>query len=122
VESSNVKIDYQKIRKSIFQDISKIDKQYQQEDDDNERHENESYIDEEDNEETPFPKSPSKRVQKNHPESQIIGDKNAGVETRRKLTFDSEQTMLSMIEPKSFKEASKSKNWTKAMNKELDQT
>jgi hypothetical protein len=81
------------------------DVESQQEDDDNETQENEPYTDEEDNEETPFPKDPSKRVQKNHPESQIIGNKNAGVETRRKLTFDSEQAMLSMIEPKSFKEA-----------------
>jgi hypothetical protein len=29
-------------------------------------------------------KAPSKRVQKNHPENQIIGDKEVGVETRRK--------------------------------------
>jgi hypothetical protein len=50
-----------------------------------------------------LPKSPSKRVQNNHPESQIIGDKNAVVETRRKLNFYSEQAMLSLIEPKLFK-------------------
>jgi hypothetical protein len=43
------------------------------------------------------------------------------VETRRKLTFDSEQAMLSLIEPKSFKEANKSKYWIKAMDEELDQ-
>jgi hypothetical protein len=131
VESANVKIDDLKLKKSISQDISKIDKkksqqedddvESQQEDDDNETQENKPYTDEEDNEEIPLPKAPSKRVQKNHPESQIIGNKNAGVETRRKLTFDSEQAMLSMIEPKSFKEASKSKNWIKAMNEELDQ-
>ena len=30
-------------------------------------------------------KSPSRIVQKNHPESQIIGDKNKGVQTRRKF-------------------------------------
>jgi regulator of extracellular matrix RemA (YlzA/DUF370 family) len=97
------------------------DVESQQEDDDNETQENELYTDEEDNEETPLPKAPSKRVQKNHPESQIIGDKNAGVETRRKLTFDSEQAMLSLIEPKSFKEANKSKYWIKEMDEELDQ-
>jgi hypothetical protein len=43
------------------------------------------------------------------------------VETRRKLTFDSEQTMLSLIETKSFKEANKIKNWIKTMDEELDQ-
>jgi hypothetical protein len=36
-----------------------------------------------------LPRAPSKRVQNNHPEIQIIGDKSAGVETRRKLAFDS---------------------------------
>jgi hypothetical protein len=91
VESANVKIDDLKLNKSISQYISKIDKEYQQQDDDKETQENEPYIDDKDNEETPFPKDPSKRVQKNHPESQIIGNKNAGVETRRKLTFDLEQ-------------------------------
>jgi hypothetical protein len=97
VESANVKINDLKIKKSISQDISKINKESQQEDDDNETKENESYTDEEDNEETPFPKAPSKRVQKNHPKSQIIGDENVGVEKGRKLTFDSENAMFSMI-------------------------
>jgi hypothetical protein len=119
VESAKVKINDLKLKKSISQDISKIDKESQQEDDDvecqqeyydNETKENESYTDEEDNEETPLPKYPSKKVQKNHPESQIIRDKNTGVETRRKITFDSEQEMLSIIEPKSFKESNKRKN------------
>jgi hypothetical protein len=68
-----------------------------------------------------LPKSPSKRVQKNHPEIQIIGDKNAGVEIRRKITFDSEQAMLFLIEPKSFKESNKCKDWIKSMDEELDQ-
>jgi hypothetical protein len=49
VESFNVKIDDLKLKKSISQDISKIDKESQQEYDDNETKENESYIDEEDN-------------------------------------------------------------------------
>jgi hypothetical protein len=33
------------------------------------------------------PKTPSKRVQKNHPSDQIIGNKDAGVETRRRIHF-----------------------------------
>jgi hypothetical protein len=81
VESDNVKID--DLKKSISQGIDKKSQQedddvkYQQEDDDvesqkeddnNETWENEPHIDEEDNEETPFPRAPSKRVQKNHPE------------------------------------------------------
>jgi hypothetical protein len=68
-----------------------------------------------------MPKSPSKRVQKNHPKSQIIGNKNAGVEMRRRLDFESEQTMLSLIGPNSFKEAIKNKDWIEAMKDELDQ-
>jgi hypothetical protein len=43
------------------------------------------------------------------------------VETRTKLDFDSEQVMLSLIEPKSAKEVVKSKYWIKSMNEELDQ-
>jgi hypothetical protein len=31
------------------------------------------------------PKTPRKRVQKNHPSDQIIGNKDAGVETRRRI-------------------------------------
>jgi regulator of extracellular matrix RemA (YlzA/DUF370 family) len=134
VESSNVKID--DLKKIISQGI---DKKYQQEDDDvksqqedddvesqqedgnNETWENEPYTDEEDNEEIPFLGAPSKRVQKNHPGSLIIRDKSAGVETRRKITFDSKQAMLSLIEPKLVKEVVKSKDWIKSMNEELDQ-
>jgi hypothetical protein len=82
VESSNVKID--DLKQSISQGI---DKKSQQEDDDiksqpeddyvesqqedynEETQEIEPHTDEEDNEETPLPRAPSKRVQKNHPES-----------------------------------------------------
>jgi hypothetical protein len=69
------------------------------------------------------PKTPSKRVQKNHPSDQIIGNKDAGVETRRKIRSP-EQThlaLLSTIEPNCFEEANKDEFWNKAMNEELDQ-
>jgi hypothetical protein len=69
----------------------------------------------------PFPRALSKRFQKNHLESQIIGDKSARVETRRKLNFESEQGTLSLVEPRSVNEAIKSKYWIKSMNEELDQ-
>jgi hypothetical protein len=52
-------------------------------------------------------KSPLKIVRKNHPENQIIGDINKGVQTRRKLIKDSEQShvaFLSMTEPNFFDE------------------
>ena len=47
------------------------------------------------------PKTPSKRVQKNHPSNQIIVNKDARVETRRRICSP-EQThlaLLSTIEP-----------------------
>jgi hypothetical protein len=69
------------------------------------------------------PKTPSKRVQKNHPSDQIIRNKDAGVETRRKI-HSLEQThlaLLSTIEPNCFEEANKDEFWNKAMDEELDQ-
>ena len=69
-------------------------------------------------------KAPSRIVQKNHPESQLIGDKNKGVQTRRKLIKASEQSyisFLSMMEPKNIEEASEDDDWVKSMNEELGQ-
>jgi hypothetical protein len=42
------------------------------------------------------PKTPSKQVHKNHPSYQIIGNKDAGVETRRKI-HSPEQTHLTLL-------------------------
>ena len=52
----------------------------------------------EDDEKLPRPdtKTPSIRVQKDHPKSHIMGDENAGVKTRRQLP-DVEQSLLSII-------------------------
>jgi hypothetical protein len=69
------------------------------------------------------PKTPNKRVQKNHPSDQIIRNKDAGVETRRRIRSP-EQThlaLLSTIEPNCFEEANKDEFWNKAMDEELDQ-
>ena len=69
-------------------------------------------------------KSPLKIIRKNHPKNQIIGDLNEGVQTRRKLIKDSEQShvaFLSLTEPKNFEEASQDDDWIRAMNEELDQ-
>ena len=54
----------------------------------------------------------------------MIGDKSAGVQTRRQLAKQTEEVylfMLSQIEPKNFDEANKEKNWVNAMNEELYQ-
>jgi FtsZ-interacting cell division protein YlmF len=58
-------------------------------------------------------------TQKNHIESQIIGEKDKGVQTRRRIIKDTEQShivLISMVEPKKFNEASKDINWLKSMN------
>ena len=55
------------------------------------------------------PKTPSRRVQKNHPSDQIIGNKDAWVETR-KIIYSLEQmylALLSTIEPNNFEDTSK---------------
>ena len=69
------------------------------------------------------PKTPSRRVQKNHPSDQIIGNKDAGVETRREIHSPKKMHLApsSMIQPTYFEEASKDKFWNKAMDEELDQ-
>ena len=49
-----------------------------------------------------------------------MGDKNVGVKTRRQQP-GVEQALLSIVEPKNFTKSSKSDEWVKAMNEELDQ-
>jgi FtsZ-interacting cell division protein YlmF len=54
--------------------------------------------------------SSSRIIQKNHPASQIIGEKDKGVQARRKLIKNTEQShidFISMLEPKNFNEANK---------------
>jgi hypothetical protein len=62
-------------------------------------------------------------VLKNHPSDQIIGNKDAGVETRRRICSPEQQhiSLLSIIAPSSFEEASKDGYWVKDMDEELDQ-
>jgi hypothetical protein len=70
-----------------------------------------------------LPKTPSKRVQKNHPSEQIIGNKDARVETRRRICSLEQRhlALLSTIEPNRFEEASKDTFWNKAMDEEFNQ-
>jgi hypothetical protein len=69
------------------------------------------------------PKTPRKQVQKNHPSDQIIRNKYARVETRRRICLLEQMhlTLSSTIEPNSFEKASKDEFWNKAMDEELDQ-
>jgi hypothetical protein len=66
----------------------------------------------------------SKITQKNHHEVLIIGEKDKGVQTRRRIIKAIEKSHIAfipMVEPKNFNEASKHMNWLKSMNEELDQ-
>eukprot|EP00253_Pinus_taeda_P017933 PITA_17933 len=67
-------------------------------------------------------KTPSRYVLKNHPESQILGKKEAGVQTRRTIAEASSYlALLSSTGPQSVKEACKDECWVKAMDEELEQ-
>jgi hypothetical protein len=67
-------------------------------------------------------KTPSRYVQKNHPESQIMGQKEAGIQTRRTVAEASSYlALLSSTEPQNVKEACKDECWVKAMDEELEQ-
>jgi transposase InsO family protein len=100
VESINVTIDEIGISKSKKEENKSMEQLFEEEDEKEEEEE-----DEEEDEENPTeveeqvqqvsPKTPSKRVQKNHPSDQIIGNKDAGVETRRKI-HSPEQTHLAL--------------------------
>jgi len=66
-------------------------------------------------------KAPSRYVQKNHLESQILGEKGFGVQMRRTLVGSSRyQALLSSIEPQNVNEASKDECWVNAHDEELD--
>jgi hypothetical protein len=68
------------------------------------------------------PKTPNKRVQKNHPSKHIIGNKDARVETRRRIRSPEQKhlALISTIELSIFEEPSKDEFWIKAMDEELD--
>eukprot|EP00253_Pinus_taeda_P021180 PITA_21180 len=65
-------------------------------------------------------KTPSSYVQKNNPETQILGQKEAGVRTRITITEASSYlAFLSSIEPQNVNEACKYECWVKAMNEKF---
>jgi len=67
-------------------------------------------------------KTPSRYVQKNHPESQILWQKEACIQTRRTIAEASSYLVfLSSTKPQNVKEACKDECWVKAMDEELEQ-
>jgi predicted nucleotidyltransferase len=65
-------------------------------------------------------RGPSIRVQKNHPQDQIIGDPNQGIRTRRSNEVVSNSCFVSKFEPKNVKEALTDEFWIEAMQEELN--
>ena len=64
-------------------------------------------------------KTPCKRIKRNHPKDQIIGDINASVETRNKMkesiTYQEQVSSISLFEPKNVEETINEEHWVKAM-------
>jgi hypothetical protein len=122
VESINITIDETGRPKSKKEENKSMEQLFEEEEE--EEYEDEENLTEvEDQVQQVSPKTPSKRVQKTHPLDHIIGNKDAGVETRRKNRSPEQThlTLLSTIEPNCFEEASKDKYWNKAMDEELYQ-
>jgi hypothetical protein len=119
VESINVTIDEIGRPKSKEEKNKSMEQLFEEEDENEVEEEDEENMTEvEEQVQKVSPKTSSKRVQKNHPSDQIIGNKDAGVETRRKIRSP-EQThlaLLSTIEPKCFKEANNDEFLKKAMD------
>jgi transposase InsO family protein len=124
VERINVTIDEIGIPKSKEEENKSMEQLYKEEEVEEEVEEEyeDNLTETEEKFQQVSPKTPSERVHKNHPSDQIIGNKDARVETRRNI-HSPEQThlaLLSTIEPNCFEEANKDKFWNKAMNEELD--
>jgi hypothetical protein len=106
VESINVTIDETHRPKSKKEEKKSMEQLFEEEDEkeEEEDEDEENPTEVEEQVQQVSPKTPSKRVQKNHPLDQIIGNKDVVVETRRKIRSP-EQThlaLLSTIEPNCF--------------------
>jgi hypothetical protein len=100
VERINVKIDEIDKPESKEEENKSMEQLFEEEDEENP-------IEAEEQVQQVSTKTPSKRAQKNHPSDQIIGNKDVGVETRRKIHSPKQThlTLLSTIEPNCVEEA-----------------
>lgn len=132
VETVNVKVDEYSYKSDDTNKYSAVEKQriviiepnIQIDAEQNKKEDIAQPVDEEDEdeeqEETSIEKSVIPRyVKLNHLAYQIIGDKNIGVQTRRKIRESS--CLIPTIESKTVRESLKDDDWIKAMNEELDQ-
>jgi len=67
-----------------------------------------------------LPKEPSSRVKRNHPQRQLIGDINEGIQLRNRVVNQVSYTCyLSQFEPKRVDEALQDESWIAIMRDEL---
>jgi hypothetical protein len=122
VESIDVKVDHGPLHPVRYQHHN--DSYYEPQDDGMNEYQEKEDFEQEERMETPQPKTPSRYGQKHHPKIHILGNKEAGVQTKRKLVDTSivaNFSLLSTREPKKFIQASQEDHWVKSMNEELDQ-
>lgn len=93
VDCIDIKIDEGTLVKDTQISNEELSEEDTVEDEEDQVQESEKEDSESENEETKLQqqsvKPPPRIIRKNHPESQIIGDQNKGVQTRRKLLKDS---------------------------------
>ena len=118
VESIDVKVDEELPVKEIEEreDDFLIEEEEPKEEIDDEE--------EEEKREPPHTPSKMKYVERYYPEEQIIGNRDEGVQTRKRITTSPKRKvidLLSMIEPKTFAEERKDRHWVKSMEEEMSQ-
>jgi hypothetical protein len=118
VESINVIIDETDRPESKEEENKSMEQLFEEEDEkkvEEEDEDEENPTEEEEKVQQVSPRTPRKRVQKNHPLDQIIGNKDVGVESRRKIHSPEQKhlALLSTIEPNCFEEANKDEFWNK---------
>jgi FtsZ-interacting cell division protein YlmF len=130
VDCIDVKVDEGILAREVYSNVSstedaaKAKDEYVQKSENKDSESNEDTNIQTDSNQKTTSNSSSRITQNNHPASQIIGEKYKGVQTKRNLIKNTEQShiaFISMLEPKNFNEASKDEYWVKEMNDELDQ-
>eukprot|EP00253_Pinus_taeda_P027603 PITA_27603 len=113
IKMTDEKLSNFKLRADEEEDLFPISNHTDSEEETNEAPDEEITIEE---------KTSSKYVQKNHPETQILGEKGAIVHIRRTIAEASSYlALLSSTEPQNVNEACRDECWVKAMNEELEQ-
>jgi hypothetical protein len=127
VDCIDVKVDEGILAREMYsnesstEDIAKADDEQVQESENKDSESDEDSYTQTDSNQQSTSNSSSRIIQKNHSASQIIGEKDKGVQTGRKLIKNTKQSHIAFIfklEPKNFNESNKDDHWVKAMNDE----